>query len=59
MTGLSHVLEKMLWGLAFFVVEVELLFAGYGVAILGGGAEGPLLNGGDDYFVDAVAEAGG
>ena len=43
----------------FFVVEVKLLFAGYGLAVAGGGVEGPLLNGGDDGFVDAVAETAG
>jgi len=40
-------------------VEVKLLFAGYGLAISGGGMEGPLLDGGDDSFVDAVAQAAG
>ena len=40
-------------------MEVEFLFAGYGVAVFGGGVEGPLLDGGDDGFVDAVAEAAG
>ena len=40
-------------------MEVKLLFAGYGLAISGGGMEDPLLNGCDDGFVDAVAEAAG
>jgi hypothetical protein len=40
-------------------VEAEFLFAGYGLAVAGGGFEGPLLNGGDDGFVDAVAKAAG
>ena len=40
-------------------MEVEFLFAGYGLAVSGGGVEGPLLNGGDDRFVDAVAKATG
>ncbi len=44
---------------AFFVVETEFLFAGYGLAVSGGGFEGPLLDGCDDGFVDAVAEAAG
>ena len=38
-------------------MEVKLLFAGYGLAVLGGGVEGPLLDGGDDGFIDAVAKA--
>ncbi len=42
-----------------FVVEVELLLTGYGLAVFGGGVEGPLLNGCDDVFVDAMAEAAG
>ncbi len=40
-------------------MEVEFLFAGYGLAVSGGGVEGPLLDGGDDGFVDAVAQAAG
>ena len=40
-------------------MEVEFLFAGYGLAVSGGGVEGPLLDGCDDGFVDAVAEAAG
>ncbi len=38
-------------------MEAELLLAGYGLAVAGGGFEGPLLDGGDDGFVDAVAQA--
>ena len=38
-------------------MEVEFLLAGYGLAVAGGGVEGPLLDRGDDGFVDAVAEA--
>ena len=40
-------------------MEVEFLFAGYGLAVSSGGVEGPLLDGGDDGFVDAVAQAAG
>ena len=40
-------------------MEVEFLLAGYGLAVSGGGAEGPLLDGCDDGFIDAVAEAAG
>ena len=40
-------------------MEVEFLLAGYGLAVAGGGVEGPLLDRGDDGFVDAVAEAAG
>ena len=40
-------------------MEVEFLFAGYGLAVSGSGAEGPLLDGCDDDLVDAVAEAAG
>ena len=40
-------------------MEVEFLFAGYWLAVAGGGAEGPLLNSCDDGFVDAVAESAG
>lgn len=40
-------------------MEVKLLFAGHGLAVPGGGMEGPLLDGCDDGFVDAVAEAAG
>ena len=38
---------------------MELLLTGYGLAVFGGGAEGPLLDGCDDIFVDAVAETAG
>ena len=37
-------------------METELLFAGYGLAVSGSGVEGPLLDGGDDGFVYAVAQ---
>ena len=40
-------------------MEVEFLFAGYGLTVSGGGVEDPLLDRGDDGFVDAVAEAAG
>src|SRR5580698_6829151 len=40
----SRVLWKFFWS-GFFVVEVKLLFAGYGLTVFGGGMEGPLLNG--------------
>ena len=40
-------------------MEVEFLLAGYGLAVAGGRVEGPLLDSGDDGFVDAVAEAAG
>lgn len=40
-------------------MEVELLLAGYGLAVFGGGVEDPLLDGCDDGLVDAVAEASG
>ncbi len=40
-------------------MEVEFLFAGYGLAVSGGGVEGPLLDGRDDGFVDAVAQTAG
>jgi len=40
-------------------VEVEFLFAGYGLAVTSGRVEGPLLNRGDDSFVDAVTEPAG
>ncbi len=40
-------------------MEVEFLFAGYGLAVSGGGVEGPLLDRGDDGFIDAVAKAAG
>ena len=43
----------------FFVVKVELLFAGYRLAVFGGRVEGPLLDGCNDVFVDAVAETAG
>ena len=57
MTGCCEVMNSES-GL-LFVVEVEFLFAGYGLAVSGSGAEGPLLDGGDDGFVDAVAQAAG
>jgi hypothetical protein len=40
-------------------VEAEFLFAGYGLAVAGGGFKRPLLDCSDDGFVDAVAEAAG
>ena len=40
-------------------MEVEFLFAGYGLAVSGGGVEGPLLDRCDDGFIDAVAQAAG
>ena len=40
-------------------MEVEFLFTGYGLAVFGGGVEGPLLNCCDDVFVDAVTESAG
>ena len=40
-------------------MEVEFLFAGYGLAVTGGRVEGPLLDRGDDGFIDAVAQAAG
>ena len=40
-------------------MEAEFLFAGYGLAVAGGGFERPLLDCSDDGFVDAVAEAAG
>ena len=40
-------------------MEVEFLAAGDGFSVLGGGVEDPLLDDGDDSFVDAVAEAYG
>ena len=40
-------------------MEAEFLFAGYGLAVACGGVEGPLLDGGDDGFVDAVTQAAG
>ena len=40
-------------------MEVKLLLAGYGLAVFGGGMEGPLLNGCNYVFVNAVAEAAG
>ena len=48
----------MRW-LRFFVVEVELLLAGYRLAVFGCGMEGPLLDSCDDVLVDAVAQAAG
>jgi len=50
---------ELFWKLASFVVEAKFLFTGYGLAVARGGVEGPLLDGGDDGFVDAVAEAAG
>ena len=40
-------------------MEVEFLFAGYGLAVSGCGVEGPLLDGRDNRLVDAVAKAAG
>ena len=40
-------------------MEVEFLFAGYGLAVSGGGVKGPLLDRCDDGFIDAVAQAAG
>jgi len=40
-------------------VEVEFLFAGYGLAVTGGRVEGPLLYRCDDGFVNAVTEPAG
>ena len=40
-------------------MKVKFLLAGYGLAVASGRMEGPLLDGGDDCFVDAVAEAAG
>ena len=40
-------------------MEVKLLLAGNGLAGFCGRVEGPLLHGGDDVFVDAVAETTG
>jgi len=40
-------------------MEVKFLFAGYGLAVACGRVEGPLLDSGDDGFVDAVTEAAG
>lgn len=48
-----------LWRLSLFVVEVEFLLARHGLAVFGSGAEGPLLDGRDYRFVDAMAEAAG
>jgi hypothetical protein len=48
----------MRW-LRFFVVEVQLLLAGYRLAVFCCGMEGPLLDRCDDVFVDAVAKAAG
>lgn len=50
---------KSLIGLGLFVVEVKFLFAGYGLAVSGGGVEGPLLDCRDDGFVDPVTQAAG
>ena len=40
-------------------MEAEFLLAGYGLAVSGSGFEGPLLDGCDDGFVDAMTEAAG
>ena len=40
-------------------MEAEFLLAGYGLSVAGGGFEGPLLDDGDDGFVDAVSETAG
>jgi hypothetical protein len=40
-------------------VEVKLLLACDGLTVFGGRVEGPLLNGGDDVFIDSVAETAG
>ena len=37
-------------------MEVEFLLASDGLAVFSGWAEGPLLNSGDDVFIDAVTE---
>ena len=57
MTGCCEVMNSES-GL-LFVVEVEFLFAGYGLTVSGGGMEGPLLDGRDNGFVDSVAQAAG
>jgi len=44
-------------GLTAFVVEEKFLLAGYGDSVAGGRLEGPPLDGGQDGFVDAVAQA--
>ncbi len=41
------------------VVEEKLLLAGYRLAVLGRGLEGPLLDDCDDGFVDAMTQAAG
>ena len=46
-------------GLDVFVVEVELLLAGYRAAVLQGGGPFPLLDGRDDELVDTVTDAAG
>ena len=40
-------------------MEMELLLACYGLAVTCGRVEGPLLDGCNDDFVDAVAQAAG
>ena len=40
-------------------MEVEFLLASYGLAVACGRVEGPLLDGCNDGFVDAVAKAAG
>ena len=40
-------------------MEVEFLFAGYGLAVSSGGVKGPLLDSCNDGFVDAMAQAAG
>ena len=40
-------------------MKVEFLLAGDGLAVSGGGVKSPLLDGGDDCLVDAVAKAAG
>ena len=43
----------------FFVVKVEFLLAGHGLAVFRGWVKGPLLDGRNDAFVDSVTEAAG
>ena len=43
--------------LAAFVVKEEFLFAGYGDAVASRGLEGPLLDGGEDGLINAMAKA--
>lgn len=40
-------------------MEVEFLFTGYWLAISCGGVKSPLLNSGDNGFVNAMAKAAG